>query len=370
MKEFALIKAIQKAKAQQLMLAALVASAGLNAAESALDVGIGFGSDDNIFYSNTSEERESFGLIDIDFEYDNDLSDSLTLDIDAVYEDKHVNNQSDARDKFFSGFTQLAYKPGRYVFGVQLDPQYRQFVTSDTDGILIVGEKQRVKTLKVRAFSAVDINDNNAVEVGYEHKAKDYKDSDSDYDADIIDLRLRVRFSQTLRFSFGGEYEQRDYDDRLAVNATGLEVLGEKLEIDRTTWFAKGTWRPSKNQKYSLEYKQRNNEDDFEDYYGHDKAQVIVRTEHAWSNGTVLETKLKFSDKSYDEQLDDDAQSLDTEKSGVDIELSVPVSAWLNNNYKNWYTQFTYEWDDYDSGVNSSSYEKNAYWFAVHRVFD
>lgn len=369
MKESAFYKVTPALKAQQLLVVALFASGVAQAAETELDIGVGFGSDDNIFFSEMDEQRETFGMVDIDFEYDNDLSDNLELSVDAIYEDKNFSGESDARDKLFSGRTQLVYKADGYRVGVQLAPQYRQFVTSETDGDLVVGEKQRVSTLKARTFARVDINDSNSVEVGFERKAKDYKDTESDYDADIVDLRLRSRISDEFRVSIGVENEQRDYDDRLAVTALGVDVPGEKLEIDRTTWFVKGTWRPASNQKYSLEYKSRQNEDDFQEYYGHDKDQVTLRTEYEWDNGVVLETKLKFSDKSYDEQLDDEGGSLDADKTGVDVELSVPLSVLLGKDCDNWYTRFTYEWDENDSGEADRNYEKNAYWFTVHKVF-
>ena len=370
MKAFTLKAVNSKHVAQQLMVAALFVSAQPQANTSTLDIGIGFGSDDNIFYTNTNEERETFGLLDLDFEHERALSETLELNIDAVYEGRHFNDESSANDRFFSGFTELAYKPGDFEFGVQLDPQYRQFVTSETDGILVTGEKQRIETLKARAYSSIDITEHSSIELGYEYKTKNYRDSDSDYDADTVDVRLRTRVSDSVRVTIGAEREQRDYDERPAVTATGADADGETLEIDRTVYFIRGTWRPAKNQKYSLEYKRRDNEDDFEDYFRHEKDQVTLRSRYEWRSGVALETKLKLSDKSYDVQLDDEGDLLDRDKSDVDVELFVPLELWLGDNHDGWYARVAYEWDDNDSGRDSRAYEKNTYWFAVHKVFD
>ena len=204
-------------KAQQCIVAVLFSFSGAAYAANQLDVGLGFGSDDNIFFTNTGEKEESFGVLDVNYEFDADLSDNFEFEVDAVYEDRYFTGEPEARDKFVSGFTQLVYKAKKHEFGLQVDPQYRQFVTSDTDGVLVVGDKQRIETLKARVFSAFDLSRTQSLEAGYERKIKDYKDSDSDYDADVWDFRYRTKITDGIRLTLGGEIEQRDYDDRLAI---------------------------------------------------------------------------------------------------------------------------------------------------------
>lgn len=363
-------KVAMVSRAQRLLAVAFFVSCAANASESELDIGYGFGWDDNIFYSEIQEQDEVFGILDVDFEYDHDLSDKLELSINAVYEDKHFSGESDARNRFFSGFTELQYKGDGFIIGGQLDPQYSQFVTSDTDGGLILEGAQRIHTLKARLFTEVDINDASSLEVGVERKEKDYRNSDSDYDADIVDLRLRNKLSDNFRLDVGAEREERDYDERLARDVNGDDILAQTLEIKRTTWFIKGTWDVSDQQSYSLEYKQRKNEDGAEDYYGHDKNQMILRSKYRWENDIAFKTKIKISDKSYDEQLGDDGGRLDDDKSGVDLELEVPMSLMCGNDCNNWYTRFTFEWDDYESDQATKEFDKNSFWFTVHRVFD
>jgi hypothetical protein len=357
-------------KLQPHFAAALVIPCSVYASDSKLDIGYGFGWDDNIFYSETQEEDEVFGIFDLDYDYDRDLSEKLSLSVDAVYEDRHFNGESNARDRFFSGLTTLKYQGDGYVLGGQIDPQYSQFVTSDTDGGLVREGKQRIRTLKTRLFVEKDLNDKHSVEVGYEKKDKDYRDSDSDYDADIFDVRVRSKINDNFSLSFGVEKEDRDYDDRLAVTALGVDVAGDGLEIERETLFVKGTWWLSRNHKYSLEYKQRDNEDGRQGYYDNDKDQITFRSKYRWDNDVVLETKIKLSDKSYDEQLADDGGRLESDKVGVDIELEVPMSLMLGSDFKDLYTKFNLEWDDYESEQASREYEKTSIWFTVHKVFN
>ena len=356
--------------AQWLLAVALFASGAVQATETELDVGYGFGWDDNIFYTDTNEQDEAFGILDVDFDYERDLSTNLSLEMNAMYEDKHFKSESDARDRFFSAWTQLKYQRDNYAVGIQIDPQYSQFVTSDTDGGLILPGKQRINTLKARVFTEVDVGSRSSVELGFERKEKDYRDSDSDYDANIVDIRLRNRLSDSVRLDIGAEREKRDYDNRLARTAAGTDVTGNTLDIDRTSWFVKGTWLPTDHQKYSLQYKRRENEDDFQEFYGHDKDQLTLRAKYRWDNGISFETKIKYSEKSYDEQLDDNLRSLDDDKSGIDLELEVPMTLILGSGWDKWYSRMTFEWDDLDSGLDFRTYQKNGYWITLHRVFN
>jgi hypothetical protein len=356
--------------AQWLMATVLFSSGAVQASEAELDLGYGFGWDDNIFYTDTNEQDEKFGILDVDFDYEKDLTTRLSLELNAVYEDKHFNNESDARDRYFSAWTQLKYQRDHYAVGIQIDPQYSQFVTSDTDGGLILPGKQRINTLKARVFTEVDVGSRSSVELGFERKEKDYRDSDSDYDANIIDIRLRNRLSDSVRLDIGAEREKRDYDNRLAITADGTSVAGKTLDIERTSWFVQGIWEPTDHQKYSLQYKRRKNEDDFQEFYGNDKDQFILRAKYHWDNDISFETKIKYSEKSYDKQLDDNLQSLDEDKSGVNLELEVPMTIILGSGWDKWYSRMSAEWDDLDSGRDTGTYQKSGYWITLHRVFN
>lgn len=356
-------------KMQPCLAVAFLIPCSVHASGSELDIGYGLGWDDNIFYSETQEESKAFGVLDLEYDYDRDLSDNFSVEIDVTYEDKHFKGESNARNRFFSGLTELKYEANGFALGGQIDPQYSQFVTSDTDGGLVLEGKQRIKTLKTRLFTEIDLGKNNSVEIGYEKKDKDYRDSDSDYDADIIDIRLRSRVNQNLSFSLGAEKEERDYDRRLAQTAAGADAA-ELLEIERKTVFVKGTWRVARHHKYSLEYRQRDNEDGFQEYYGHDRDQLVFRSQYRWENDVRLKTKIKLSEKSYTEQLADNGGRLENDKVGVDVELQVPMSLMFGSDCKDWYTRFTLEWDDYSSGQAEREYQKSSVWFTVHRVFN
>jgi len=339
--------------------------------EPEFEFGYGLGWDDNIFYSPSNETDESFGILDLAYKDKFHSSGSpWTLKIRSVYEDQHFNNESGARDKFFSGFTELRYDSGDIEYGISIDPQYSQFVTSDTQGGLVSPGKQRVSTLKSRVFSEFKIGRSSSVEVGALLKTKNYRDSDSDYDSWIYDIGLRTKLSDTVRLHLGVIIEDREYDDRISKDNSGNEVPGKTVEQTRTTGFAKVTYRPVPRQKYSIKVYHQSNEDEFQDYHSRDKLKITLRSKHEWNNGVILKTAFKQGTKDYEEQLDDNGSSLEDEKYSVKLELDIPLQPYVSSpSLKGWRGLATFEYKEYDSGLDTREYEKNSFSLGLHKTF-
>lgn len=339
--------------------------------EPEFEVGYGLGWDDNIYYSPNRETDEVFGILNLAYKDKFQANDSpWTLRIRSVYEDKHFNNESAARDKFFSGFTELRYDGGSIDYGISIDPQYSQFVTSDVEGGLVTPGKQRITTLKSRIFSRFKMTDTSSIEVGAMFKTKDYRDSDSDYDSWIYDVSLRTRLSDTLHLRLGATIEDREYDDRTSRDNNGADVPGETVEQTRTTGFAKLTYKPEKRQKYSLKVSYQDAEDEFQDYHSRDKLKIILRSSYEWDNGVILDTAFKQGNKDYEEQLSDNGNSLEDDKYSVDLELDVPLQRYLRSSaWEDWRGLATFEYKEYDSGTSEREYEKTTFSLGLHKTF-
>ncbi|MBQ0800031.1 MAG: hypothetical protein KBT63_12185 [Porticoccaceae bacterium] len=339
--------------------------------EPEFEFGYGLGWDDNIFYSPSNETDELFGVLDLGYK-DKFQADGSpwTFKINSVYQDKHFNNEADARDKFFSGFMELRFNSEQIDYGISIDPQYSQFVTSDTDGGLITPGKQRISTLKSRIFSQFKIGDASSIELGAMFKTKDYRDSDSDYDSWIYDISFRTRLSDTLRLRVGALVEDREYDDRFARTNAGTTVLGETVEQTRTTGFTKVTYRPDSLQKYSLKVYYQNNEDEFQDYHSRDKLKIVARSQYEWNNGIVLDTAFKLGNKDYDEQISDSGSSLEDDKYSIDLELDVPLQRYLRSpTWEGWRGLAVLEYKEYDSGLSQREYERTSVSLGLHKSF-
>jgi len=341
----------------------------LSAAE--IEAGYGLGWDDNILYSETNEQDEFFGHLNLGYKNTLEFENAnRQLEFDVIYEDSHFNSESNARDKFFSGFTEFTQQHEQFSWGASIDPQYSQSVTSDTDGGLIIPGKQRSTTIKTRLFSEFELDQNSSVEAGVTFKEKNYKDTDSDYDSVIFDLVMRSSFSDQLRVALGATLENRDYDSRSAKTSTGTDIAGEELQIERNTVFVRGSYKHNDRLRYTAKLSYRDNSDEEQDFYSHNKIKLKLKGEYRWPNDTTLEVAYKQSRKDFDKQLADNGSSLDDDKYAFEVALDFPLEEYFNvSQLNNWYGLIEFEHETFDSGISTQDYNRNRLLFTLHTTF-
>jgi len=341
----------------------------LSAAE--VEVGLGLGWDDNILYSEMNEQDEFFGRIDLGYKNKLELGNpNRKLEFDLIYEDSHFNSESDARDKYFSGFTEFSQQQDSFRWGASVDPQYSQSVTSDTDGGLITAGKQRSNTIKTRLFSEVEVSKNSSIEAGVSFKEKDYKDSDSDYNSVIFDIVMRSSLSDQVRVALGATLEDRDYDSRLAKTSTGTDIASKDLQIERNTIFVRGSYKHNERLRYTAKLSYRDNSDEEQDFYSHNKIKLSLKGKYEWPDNTTLEVAYKQSYKDYDEQLADNGSSLNDDKYAFEVALDFPIKKYINiSQLNNWYGLVEFEHETFDSGIKSDDYDRNRVLLTLHTTF-
>ncbi|MFQ5559714.1 MAG: hypothetical protein ACE5FU_03890 [Nitrospinota bacterium] len=328
-----------------------------DAAESDLTLSAGGGYEHNVFYSSRDKKGSFYGFFESGYLYKRPLGKSgWDFMFDGFYSGKVFLSETGANDHFASLYMDVNKNFGGWELGVSNDPQYTRFVTSGESNAQLVSGKQRIWSDKVRVYAIFDISDSSEIEGGIGFKKRDYKDSESDYGETSLDVVYRRRLSESTRGSAGVRYERRNFDDRLAVSSTGVETkTGKKVQIRRILPYIKLHYSPDKRSKYSVKYRYKSNDDNFEDWFTYTENSFLGKGSYTLDSEISIEASARLDARKYDKQTGDTGGFLEEKITSVKFKFLAPAGVVPDGS---WFLSVGYS--GFRSDIKSSEYDNTS----------
>lgn len=294
------------------MLSALTLSTQLGATPFEIKIQSGLGFDDNPFRLSERflSTDEAFWHNDIELTFS--ATDSLSFE--AGVRDYNYFDQSDASSQLLDGRIQYDHELTHCDCNITASVNYRDFDKTYISrfsgqrfsfGGQDASDRYDYSQIRPELKFTYDINERHSLTTSLRLIVRDYHDyaqiglTNLDYSEYRLHAQWQIKPNKVSRYQLFTDIQQRQYDDRLAVDVNGKSIIGLISEYDYWKIGLKTRFKVAKRQWLYVNFNFQERTDNSQGYYDTETIQAYFRYYARFSNDTTVDLSARYNDLDY-----------------------------------------------------------------------